>query len=756
MSLAMSSALSALTAAQRIAETASHNIANANTPGYSRQEAVLRPALPIRTTAGMMGTGVTIERIHAIRDDFLALRINQQATNLGYSESMHNALSELENIIMPGPDTGIGMAIDDFFKAVNDLVNNPQSEVSREGLVQSATMLCETFQTMNQQLRQLQQHVTADFNQNISEVNSTLTEIAGLNGRIMAVAEGTDVANDLVDQRNIQLERLSRLIPVTVTEERGVANILFEGRLLVSGTSRLTLQSDGSGGAMKFGIAGSSDTFQTDSGTLGAQADLINNVIPEYVDIIDDMARGLIREFNAIHSTGVGLANGYTTLSSVVELPDLDFDGIRGNEPLAEHSLTFPLEEGRLYITTTNEATGEISRGYIDYDPQVDSIYDLADRITAIPTMNASVSAGNITMNSWPGYRFDFSNKVFPDGGTLGTSNITISGAYTNNYDREFTFYPLNSGTVGQSEDLRVAVRDEQGSTISILQLGATYTPGSAIEVVDGISFSFGEGDLSIAEITSSQSPFALADGMTLTLEINGEPPADIIFSDTDFADIANATAEELAAVINNAGIAAQARIVDGAVVISPAQEGPDSSIEIGGDAAGVLGLDAGPTDTDAQSISILGESDTGGLLCGLSINAFFTGGGSGNIRVSDHVAANTDNIAAARTSPPGDNANAVRLAQLKQGKIFSNGNQTISEYHSFVIGKAGIDARQALNSYETQNTLVENLHRQRESVSGVSLEEEMAKLMQTQQMFHAAVKLINAVEEMLQQLTSL
>ena len=155
MSLAMSTALSAMTVAQRLAEISSHNIANANTPGYSRQVAVLRAALPIRTTAGLMGTGVTIDRIMAIRDGFLSMRLNAQEASLGKSEIQSKSLAEMEAIILPGPDTGLGFTIDEFFRSVNELATNALSAVSRESVLQSAVTLAGTFKSTTDQLRQL-------------------------------------------------------------------------------------------------------------------------------------------------------------------------------------------------------------------------------------------------------------------------------------------------------------------------------------------------------------------------------------------------------------------------------------------------------------------------------------------------------------------------------------------------------------------------------------------------------------------------
>jgi len=756
MSVAMGTALSALTVAQRLAELSSHNIANANTPGYSRQTALLRPSSPIRTTAGLMGTGVTIDGIVSVRDRFLNLRISAQNTGLGNTEILSRTLAELEAIIMPGPDTGLGYAIDEFFNAVNELSTDAQSTVTREALRQSAGALCGVFRTTVSELERVRLDLSGQYDADIEQINSHIEQIAELNGRITEVSQGGYTAGDLVDQRDLRIEELSRLIPVQIITEGNVSNVLFEGRLIVSGTDFMTMASDNSDGRLRLRIPQTTDVFETHTGLLGGTAELYNEIIPGYTDAIDELAASLIREFNAVHATGVGLQNGYSSLTSATELADADANGTVGDEPLVFQSLAFPPTAGTLYVTVTDESTGEMERTAVDYNPAVDSVYDIAARIATVPYMNASVAAGYLTITSWPGYRFDFSNKLLPGGGSIGTSQLTVSGSYAGAIDRSFTFYPMSSGSVGGSDDLPVAVVDNNGNFLGQLEVGSGYTPGTPLEVSDGVKVAFGAGDLQAAQVQTAQGPFALADGDQLTVSIDGQPPETITFSAADFADIANATASEVAQVINNAGVGVAATLVGNAVMLSPAGAGPDSSIQVGGSAAAGLGLTTDTVTTDSLTIDVLGQTDTGGLLATLGVNAFFAGDRAGNIRVSDHVQASTDNIAAAKSSPPGDNANAVQLARVGQRRIANQGSQTLSDFFAALVGRVGVDASYALRSHETQTALVDSLENQRQSIVGVSLEEEMAKLMQNQQAYLAAAKLIETLDQMLEALTRL
>ena len=757
MTLAMSTALSAMMVSQRVAETTSHNIANANTPGYSRQVTVLTPSLPIRTTAGIMGTGVTIERIMAIRDEFLNARIGTQKTALGRAEAQSTTLAEIEAIVMPDPTSNLGVTLDDFFEAINELANAPQSSVARESVRQSTATLCTTFHSTNSQLRQLRLHTKDQFDQTVSEANSCLQQIAELNGRIAAMSTEDDMANDLVDKRNICAEQLSKLVHVQFANDGTLVSVLLEGRLVVSGTDCMALETDATAdGKLCVRVSGTSDVFEVTQGKLGGLAELYNDTIPRYIGYVDELASSLIREFNAVHSTGVGLQNGYHSLTSAVELADLDLNGVVGDEPLADQALSFPPEPGRLYITVTNESTGAVERSCIDYDPRVDSAVAIAEKIGGVNHMNASVTSGYLTLTAWPGYRFDFSNKLLPDAGSLGASAMSVSGAFSRAADRSYSFYPMSTGTIGQTAGLRVAVVDGSGTAVALLDVGAGYAPGTALAVSDGIKVSFSAGSVQAAEVLSAEGPFALADGDELTFSLNGGAPVSIAMHAADFADIAQATAREVADVINAAGAGVKADVRGDAVLIFPEAAGPGFSIQAGGAAAAKLGLPAGAAAADTLTIDALADTDTGKLLPALCINSFFEGDGAGSISLSAHVAANPDNIAAAKSSPPGDNANALKLSRLKSQRIANDGRQTLDDFFSTMVGRAGTDASQALRTEETQTKLVENLERQRESVAGVSLEEELAKLMQNQQAYSAAIRVLQTVDDMLAKLTSL
>jgi len=753
MSLAMSTALSAMMASQRMMEISSHNIANANTPGFSRQAGVLKPRLPIQTTAGLMGTGVEVERIIAIRDEFLNLRIGSQTSNLGRSEMQDKTLSEVQTIIMPDPETGLSYAIEDFFASVNELIASAQSEVAREAVRQSAGSLCETLRSTSDQLYQLRAHIKSEFDNSLEQANAHLDEVAGLNSRILSAPTGTEAANDLIDQRNFEIEQLSKLLPVQVSTENNITSILFEGRLVVSATQHMELQSDSTGGTLRIKVAGTSDSFTTTGGAVGAQAQLYNETIPEYIDQLDELARALIREFNHIHATGVGLDNGYTYLTSATELADVDLNGTVGDEPLERQNLTFAPTRGTLYITVTNDATGELRRTAIEVDPRVDSVYDIADKIAAVPNVNASASAGYLTVTAWPGYRFDFSNKLLPDGGNLGTASISVRGAFLGDTDRTFTFYPNRSGTIGETEGLQVAVIDDQDRFLGFLDVGAGYNEGASLEIGDGVSIAFNAGELHAAEALTAPGPFALADGDQLTISIDGGPPTTITFNAADFADISQATAAEVAQVISNAA-QVETAVINGAVIIRPLAGGPDRTITLAGNATAALGLgDPVTFSTDSQSLEVLADTDTAGILTALGLNTFFEGDSAGDVRVSAHIKSDLSNIAAAKASPPGDNSNAVAMARIKQRQLV--GGQTLTDFYASIVGKIGVGASQAMRSHETQNKLVESLQLQREAAVGVSMEEEMARMMQFQQAYYAAARLISIADEMLRSLTS-
>ena len=155
--------LSGLLASQRALAVASHNIANANTAGYSRQRAALTNNLPAfmgrhGTNSHYIGTGVNVQSVNRVYDDFLTRQTRGYNANVGQLETMDQWISQLDGVVGK-KDTGLAPAINQFFAAVQDAANSPASLPARQALLGKAETLAARFQEMNGQMNALDMQV---------------------------------------------------------------------------------------------------------------------------------------------------------------------------------------------------------------------------------------------------------------------------------------------------------------------------------------------------------------------------------------------------------------------------------------------------------------------------------------------------------------------------------------------------------------------------------------------------------------------
>jgi flagellar hook-associated protein 1 FlgK len=221
--------LRGLLAHQRAMDVTGHNITNANTEGYSRQEAVMAAATPYDIEAGllvdgggaMLGGGVDIQAFRRIRDGFLDLQYRAQSMALGSYEGTSSALEQVEQGLSEPGQNGISAQLDKFWSAWSSVANNPENLATRQNLVEQGRILTGAIQDLNGRITTIENQVNAEYASITGpsgDVKAMADEIAKLNGAIkFAVADG-DSPNDLYDRRDQLLDQLSSLAQVSVTD----------------------------------------------------------------------------------------------------------------------------------------------------------------------------------------------------------------------------------------------------------------------------------------------------------------------------------------------------------------------------------------------------------------------------------------------------------------------------------------------------------------------------------------------------------
>ncbi len=215
-----------------------HNISNVNTPGYVRQQAMIKngPVETVLTRAGLvqLGLGADIQEIRQIRHSFLDNIYRQENTTLGYWEARRKTFSDLEAIMAEPMESGLQNVLNRFWDSWQELSKEPDSLTVRALVRQRSEALVQQINHMGAQLDRLQNDLNTEITVRIAEVNDITRDIATLNVKILKSEVSGDTASDYRDQRNNLIDRLTKLVKVNVNEmQDGQIDITLGGYFLV-------------------------------------------------------------------------------------------------------------------------------------------------------------------------------------------------------------------------------------------------------------------------------------------------------------------------------------------------------------------------------------------------------------------------------------------------------------------------------------------------------------------------------------------
>jgi flagellar hook-associated protein 1 len=345
-----------------------HNIANANTPGYSRQRvnfvqtepyppaSMNRPQIP-----GQMGTGVEAGSIERVRESFLDIQYRGENNKLGYWEARADALKKMEDIMNEPSDNGLSKTMDQFWQALQDLSVNPENEGARSVVRQRGLAVVETFHYLYDSLSQIKRDLGNEIGVTITEINSLAQQISKINQQISEIEPHGYLPNDLYDERDRLIDELSKLVNVQIEKipsggnalkiAEGMYNIYLvdsNGNPIKDGSGNIIYLVQGStANSLSFPIAEDSDgdnvpesnveklvlagndiffapspTFEVTfpSGKLrglieafgykynsGGGTIVNKGIYPEMISNLDNLAYTFGTVFNAVHKEGYGL-----------------------------------------------------------------------------------------------------------------------------------------------------------------------------------------------------------------------------------------------------------------------------------------------------------------------------------------------------------------------------------------------------------------------------------------------------------------
>jgi flagellar hook-associated protein 1 FlgK len=635
----LGTATSGLLAFQRALSTTGHNIANVNTPGYSRQRVEFETQTPQISGAGYIGTGVKTDAIVRMYDQFLVDRVRTSTSSTNGLTMYSDYAGRIANVLGDA-SAGLNGALESFFNAVQGVANNPSSIPERQVLLSEAESLVTRFQYLDSQLGATRDEVNAQIGSMVGEINTLSQSIADINKEIVIATgrAGGQPPNDLLDARDVLVEKLSSLVSVTtLQQDDGALNVFIgNGQALVTGFSAGTLSVAGSPydatrKEILFSAGGSSAgaviTGSLNGGKLGGLLDFRDEILDPSQNGLGRIAAVLGTEINLQHALG------------------MDLDGDLG---------------GTVFNLGSPQVSGHSGNG-------------------GSGTVSASFDTANI--------------------GALTTENYVMSYDGTN-----------------------WSLADMDGNAVAMTGLG---TVGS---------------------------PF-VADGLRIV--VGGTPDPGDSFQIWPTRDGGEGIGLTIASVRDIAA-AAPVRITEATNANGLPTNGGDGKLQLTGIASGFAGLGADVSLTfDAASNEF--SISSGGTLSydpATDSGTTFTVAGV-SFTVTGTPADGDGFVLGANTDGSGDNFNALRMAGLQTAHTVENGSASFQGAYAQLIADMGSRTRQAEVAATAQQALLRQAQADRDSLSGVNLDEEAANLVRFQQAYQAMAQVVTASDTMFQTLLS-
>ncbi len=775
-SIGLNTGLRALLSSRFVLDTIGHNLANATTPGYSRQAVDLGAGKPLFSSGVLVGTGVDARSVRRTVDALLQRRLVAQTSVRGLLQARFTGLSEIEALFREPEDSSLGARLDSFFGSVSSLSTNPGDSILRTGMVSSAAQLAGQFGELTSSLSSIRRDTVREVYGRVEEVNDLGREISSLNREISSIQSTGLSANDLLDRRDLALAKLSELVDVTtVVNAQGAVRVLVGGNTLVSETQfhamRASEAPNASGSAsISLEIQGAAGKLGAVGGVLGGLVALSQSSIPSLQAKLDGLARNLIHEVNRVHSTGIPAGGPYTSLVASNAFVDVDADGSFRDELLSNAGLPFDVASGELFVNVTDSASGTVSKHGIPISRTHTTVGAFIDALSDVPHLSAGVDAlGRLQIVSDTGFGFDFSRRVVPAPDALGS----FGGAQASLASATAGPFAL---TAGDTLDLDVA-----GTPVSIVFQGSDFADianASAEEIAavigadplaqaNGITASVVAGRLLVQSVGSGTgASFGLTGGTAagalgwtglVGSTVTGHANAVSVAISGSYSGGTNQAwtfrAAQDGAIGTTPGLTVD--VVDGSgKLVATLDVGagyvPGSPLAVTDGISVSFGLgEISAAHNDVFALDVLHESDTAGVLAAAGLASFFTGTTASDIAVAAGIELDPTRIASSLSGAPGDNGGLLALIDVQGLALGELGGASLGESYGDLIGRLGFEVASTAGSLDANEALMQSLELRQEQVSGVNVDEELVDLLRFEQAFQAASRYIDVLNQL-------
>jgi flagellar hook-associated protein 1 FlgK len=715
--LGISTAGSALDAYQQAENVTSQNIADVSVPGASRQIANLSEAPPIdgspfypgNFTPGTLGTGVLVSSITRVHQDSYDGLFRGATSSQNYYSTESSSLSALQSALGE-PSAGINTAFTAFQTAVQTLVNNPSGIAERNGVLSAAQGLVVSLNSANSAIISQQTQVQSQANSYISTINSTLDQIAALNGQIRAETAAGDNPNTYKDQRDQLIDTLSQYVSVqTFNQADGSTLVTVNGQALVNDTVDYHLASPVIGTnpngtpALKIGFVNdpnpSNPTSIVTSGKLGGLIDLYNNKLIPYANSINDFANGLAAESDRISQAGY------------------DLTGQPGGQLFAPVVNQLPVSAGNIEVGITTAS--EIPAGLAT---------------TAAGTLVQPLSAANSTVDTTVALTGNATLANPPAAALTGTLSIVNDGiTQTFNY---------NTGAGGNADTIGDFVTNFNAG-----HYGVTASFNSTNQTIvfarDPTNVDLTHRALQAAAGGTTTPDFTITDSNIATVG-----PAEPALGTASTSLLGALGASAISGVDQNAANAYGSTSGAGAnallSVFSSSLGSPSLQVQTaipgGGYTAGSSVTITGPAATPPGTVPPFAQVNVGDVL------TIYDGVPPSSVNQENVTVTGVNRINNTITFTVKNNHPAAQTTLY----ITSAQTQTLQTGYANFVAQLGLDTATATTGSSSQTTLASNINQVRQSTDGINIDEETQNLIVFQNAYAAAAHTIDVLNQML------
>lgn len=701
----LSIGLSGALTSQRALATASHNIANAHTEGFSRQRVEVDTRQPQLAGVGALGTGVKINNIKRIHDEFVSSEMRSNASIASGLEINYEFTSQIDNMLAD-PDAGLAPTLHSFFAAINNISNDPSSQSARQVLIGEANALSERFSYLDSRFESLRKGTNETLKSHIEDVNNIAKAIADVNRKVVLAKEVIQgEPNDLLDQRERLLHQLSQKVDVRTNEqEDGALNIFIgNGQTLVVGRRSASLslkanQHDASQLDVIYKNNGA-DAIVTKfmkGGSIGGLLEFRENMLGNAQNELGRIAIGISKTFNDQHHKGMTLDN---------ELGGDFFKAIDISTPLTLPSNT---NKGDYALKTTITNTDNLTTS--DYNLNYN-----AGMYTLVRDKDLVVIG---TFDSLPHHIESEGFTVELERGTKIENGDSYLIRPTRAAAREFSVDIERANEIAAAAPVRVRT--------SVNNMGDVKPRLTSVTDINAPSFTTVNGTLS--------------------------PTVTIRFIDENHIELL----DDKGKIIQSQQLDSQNK----AIPATPAIPGVPGAA--GSPATPAIPATPASRTETVESLSGIEHNDEEDVITPIEagiyydpevgLNLFPTPKGINtgyNVQLSGKAKAGDTFIIEFNTDAVGSNINALELGELQSKATLANGTSNYNEIYSQLVSRVGSKTHELDVNSEAQGILYEQAKAQREAVSGVNLDEEAADLVRFQQAYQANAQVIGAANEM-------